>query len=249
MTKTQSEICFENLCADLGIPLRRIPEGKSKTPDYELTIGQQTIVAEVKEMTRNKDEQKSDRVLQERGYGNALCTTPGDRVRKKVSESSSQIKARSEGRYPSLLILFDQGFVAGHLEPYCIRAAMYGLEQIHFAVPTDRSISPYARGKSFGPKRKMTKEHNTSISAIGVLFATGPCAIVLHVYHNRYAAVPLDPHLLAKEGIRQFKLEDEVFGNTAQWKEVALQGEPQKVISPDREKAGGATRQSHWRGQ
>jgi hypothetical protein len=63
MTKTSSEIYFENLCADLGISLARIPEGNSETPDYELTINQQLIITEVKEMARNKEEQESDRVL------------------------------------------------------------------------------------------------------------------------------------------------------------------------------------------
>lgn len=233
MSKTASEIHFENLCADLHIPMRRIIETSSKTPDYELTIDEQLIVAEVKEMTRNKEEEESDRVLQERGYGNVLSTTPGDRVRKKISEASQQIRARAKGKYPSLLVLFDRGFVAGHLDPYCIRVAMYGLEQLHIAVPIDPSVSSYPTGMSYGPKRKMTEEHNTSISAIGVLFATGPNTILLHVYHNRFAAVPLQPRLLAKHRIRQFKLEDEVPGSTARWEEVVHQSEPQTRASSE----------------
>jgi hypothetical protein len=220
MTKTLSETYFEKLCAELYISLKRIPEAYSKTPDYELTINGQTIITEVKEIIRNKEEQESDRVLQERGYGNVLSSTPGDRVRKKISEALPQIKARSKGIYPGLLILFDRGFAMGHLDPYCIRVAMYGLEQIHFAVPNDPSISPYATGMSFGLKRKMTKEHNTSISAIGVLFATGTDELSLHVYHNRYAAVPIQTELLTKYRLRQFRLGEEVPGRTAQWQEI-----------------------------
>ena len=226
MTKTRSETYFEKLCAELCVPLKPIPEACGKTPDYELRIDGQTIITEVKEITRNKQEQESDRVLQQRGYGNVLSTTPGDRVRKKISKSLRQIKARSKGMYPGLLVLFDRGFVAGHLDPYCIKVAMCGLEQMHITVPLDSSISPYATGTSFGPKRKMTKEDNTSISAIGVMFATGPNKIVLHVYHNKFAAVPLEPRLLAKHRIRQFKLEDEAPGKTSQWEEVVLQSEP-----------------------
>jgi hypothetical protein len=233
MTKTASETYFENLCADCGIPLRRIQETNSKTPDYELTIDDQIVIAEVKEMTPNKEEQESERVLQERGYGDVLSTTPGDRVRKKISDSSPQIKARAKGNYPSLLVLFDRGFIAGHLDPYCIRVAMYGLEQVHIAVPIDPSVSPYATGMSYGPKRKMTEEHNTSISAIGVRFATEPDTIVLHVYHNKYAAAPLETRLLAKHGIRQYKIEDEVSGKTAKWEQV-LQEASQPVVPPDR---------------
>ena len=235
MTKTASEIHFENLCADLGIPLRRITETNSKTPDYELTINEQLIVAEVKEMTLNKEEEEADRVLQERGYGNVLSTTPGNRVRKKISESSPQIKARAKGEYPSLLVLFDRGFVAGHLDPYCIRVAMYGLEQVHVAAPVDPAISPYVTGMSYGPKRKMTEEHNTSISAIGVLFAIEPNTIVLHVYHNKFAAVPVEPRLLAKHRIRQFKLEEDIPGKTAQWQEVVFRNKPQQAGRDERE--------------
>ncbi len=238
MTKTSSEIYFEKLCADLGISLTRIPEGKIKTPDYEITIDQQLIITEVKEMAHNKEEKESDRVLEERGYGNVLSTTPGDRVRKKIEKSSRQIKARTNGKYPSLLVLFDYGSVAGHLDPYCIRVAMYGLEQIHIALPKDLSISPYATGMSYGPKRKMTEECNTSISAIGVLFATGPNEILLHVYHNKFAAVPLDSRLLARYGITQFKLGNDMPGGTAEWEEVMIEHEPQPFGSVNQDHSG-----------
>ena len=227
MTRTTSEAYFENLCADLGICLKRIPETiNNKTPDYELIIDGQIIITEVKEMTPNKDEQESERVLHERGYGDVLSTTPGNRVRKKISDSSPQIKARAKGIYPSLLVLFDRGFVANHLDPYCIRVAMYGLEQVQIAVPIDPAISPYATGMSYGPKRKMTEEHNTSISAIGVLFATEPDTIVLHVYHNKYAAVSLESRLLSIHGIRQFKIEDELSGKTEKWEQIIQKGCP-----------------------
>jgi hypothetical protein len=223
--KTQSEKLFEDCCANAGLACTRISEEASRTPDYELTIDGQRIVVEVKEFSRNKDEQESDRLLSERGYGSVLSNTPGDRVRKKITDSSAQIKARTQGTYPSILVLFDRGQIAGHLDPYNIRVAMYGLEQIHIAVPRVPSVSPYATGMSYGPKRKMTEEDNTSISAIGVLFTPGLSKIGLHVYHNRYAAVPLDSTLLARHGIRQYELEGDLSANTAKWKELVIQHE------------------------
>ncbi len=58
MIKTASEKHFETLCAVLGIQLLRIAEeANSKTPDYEIFIESQRVVVEVKEITRNKDEQ------------------------------------------------------------------------------------------------------------------------------------------------------------------------------------------------
>ena len=220
MAKTESQTLFEKYCADSGIPCEPILEEDTPTPDYWIAIEGQRIVAEVKEIVRNKEEQESDRLVHERGYGNAISSIPGERVRKKISDSSPQIKARTEGTYPSILLLYDRGQIVGHLSSYMIRVGMYGLEQMHFAVPKDTSVSPYSTGMSYGPKRKMTEEHNTSISAIGILFTPWPKPVELFVYHNRFAAVPLDARLLAKHGIRQFQLEAGLAARTAQWEEI-----------------------------
>lgn len=224
--KTQSEIWFEDYCAHSKIACKRISVGKSETPDYDITIDGQRIIVEVKEILRNKKERESDRLLSERGYRSVLSNTPGDRVRKKIKASSAQIRARTQGIYPSILVLCDlvhgRGQIACHLSSYNIRVAMYGLEQIRIAVPIDHSVSPYVTGKSYGPKRKMTEDANTSISAIGVLFTPKSNEISLHVYHNKFASMPLDTRLIAKHGICQFKLEDEVPANTTKWEEVTV---------------------------
>jgi len=202
------------------IAWERIPETATKTPDYELTILDQRIIAEVKEVDRNQEEIESDRLLAARGYGNVLSDTPGDRVRKKIDRSSAQIKARAMGKYPSIMILFDRGRLFGHIDPYNIRVAMYGLEQIHIALPPLGSASPYATGMSYGPKRKMTQEYNTSISAIGALWTPGPNQMELLVCHNKFAAIPLDPQLFGSHGIEQLELDEETAGTTAKWKSV-----------------------------
>jgi hypothetical protein len=218
--RTISEKLFEDYCAKAGIDLIRIPEIKSPTPDYVMSIQGTSIVVEVKEIVLNQEERKSEHVLYERGYGNIYSVTPGDRVRKKISDSSPQIKARTESFHPSILILFNQGLVANHLDPYCIRVAMYGLEKVHIAVPKDHTVSPYITGMSYGPKRKMTEEHNTSISAIGVLAIPRRNELSLSVYHNKYAAVPLSPSLLMHYDIAQFRLGEAQQGATELWEEI-----------------------------
>ena len=228
--KTQSEKWFEKFCANVDLVCRRISEEDNKTPDYQLRIDDQSIIVEVKEFTRNKAEQASDRLLEERGYGEALSNTPGDRVRKKIADSSAQIKAKTKGIYPSILVLCDIkygcGQIMGHTDPYNIRVGMYGLEQIHIAIPVDASVSPYATGVSYGPKRKMTADQNTSISAIGVLSTPNKDDIRLDVYHNIYAANPLDPALITGYEIRQYRLDDAESETTAQWKEIDVQNQP-----------------------
>ena len=98
---------------------------------------------------------------------------------------------------------------------------MYGLEQVHIYVPKEAKASPYATGMSYGPKRKMTVDQNTTISAIGVLSTPAEHDIRLDVYHNIYAAQPLNSALMAKYGIRQFHLVEQGPGATAQWQEIA----------------------------
>jgi hypothetical protein len=63
----------------------------------------------------------------------------------------------------------------------------------------------------------MTPTDNTTISVIAVLWFSGPDAVHLHAYHNRFAAIPLNPTLLAAHGINQFRLADEPPGVIADW--------------------------------
>jgi hypothetical protein len=218
MPSTFSETAFEAFCAGHGIICDHVPEEQRRTPDYELSIDGVRVVVEVKEITRNKEGRESDRLRKERGYGEVTGGTPGDRVRKKIADCSAQIKARSAGRHPSMLVLFDSG--RGHLDPYQIRVGMFGLEQIHIAVPPIGTGSPYATGMSYGPKRKMTPDQNTPISALAVFSVRRPNVTVLTVYHNPFATVPLTPTLLARFDIDQFELEESNSATTSRWRKI-----------------------------
>jgi hypothetical protein len=206
MSRTFAEYLFERFCDEHGIPCARIPETTTKTPDYELFPTTTSVVVEVKDIEPNPEEIESERLLNERGWGNATGGTPGGRVRLKIDAASPQIKARTLGRLPSILVVCDEGREVGHVEPYHIRVAMYGLEQIHIAVPPPGQGSPYATGMGYGPKRKMTPECNTSISAVASIFMPRCDVISLFVFHNSYAKVLLEPTLLAPHDVRQFRL-------------------------------------------
>ena len=208
--KTVSELLFEDYCDRVGIDCKRIEtEVASKTPDYELVIDGRKIIAEVKEFKRNREEQESYRLLEERGYGKVLGGEPGARVRKKINDSSPQIKAKTKGRHPGILVLCDNYQIAGHLSPRQIMTAMYGQMVMDMAIPRDTSISPYITGARLGKKRKMTNDANTSISAIGALVVvTAPdLELELHIYHNVFAVVPVDPILLTCRGIVQYQID------------------------------------------
>ena len=211
MNTTNADRLFEGFCQQAGIDRTRIPEANGvKTPDYKLVVDGQTIIAEVKEFTKNKEEKESDRLMEERGYGKVIHEVLGARVRKKIWKSSRQIKTRSLGCLPSLLVLYDHGQKFGHLHPRHIMTAMYGAMQIVVSVPRDFSIQPRFTDHRFGPGRKMTADANTSISAIGVLFGAKPgLDLGLDVYHNKYAAIPIEPELLERRGIPHYRIDRE----------------------------------------
>jgi hypothetical protein len=154
-----------------------------------------------------------------RGFGNVLSHTPGGRVRAKIAACSHQLKARSIGVLPTLLIVFNARG-GQHVDPYNVRVAMYGLEQIHFEVPPVGKGSPKAIGMSHGPKRKMTPDANTSISAVGSLVVPRPDEMHLPVYHNCFAAIPLRPSLLGRFGVRQFEIGEPTECGASEWHEV-----------------------------
>lgn len=222
VASTLSEEMFEEFCAAKGISCVRIPETASQTPDYVLSVDSARIIVEVKEFAQTDQELESDRLLEERGYGNVLSYTPGERLRKKITDANPQLKIYTQGMLPTLLVVCDRGRAVGHADAYNIRVAMYGLEQLHIAVPPIGQGAPSATGWSYGPKRKMTAQTNTSISAIGHLYTIGPdvAQTQLHVYHNRFAKVALASSLLGRYGVRHFEIAAEAHGRTADWQEV-----------------------------
>lgn len=208
--RTQSEIWFEEYCSSRRIPFVRLEESSSRTPDYELDLDNQKIIVEVKEMLPNAAEKASTEKLKRDSVGLATGGIPGERVRGKIADASGQIRARTDGLLASLLVLCDIkygcGQITGHVDPYNLRVAMEGLDQLILAVSQDCREPPKTTGMKSGPRKKMTDMHNTSISAIGVLSTPPDAPISLDVYHNRYAAIPIPVDKLQKLNVPQYYL-------------------------------------------
>ena len=204
--KTESEFYFEAFCSRNGFALLPVPVEAAKTPDYTLTIADTLIVVEVKEVQPTPYELESERLAVERGYGNVIDKTPGQQVRKKIAHCGPQIRARTQGKHPGLLVLWERGHCAGlHTEPYHISVAMEGFEEVIMTVPPITSgESPSVVGMKHGGSRKMTQTANTSISAVALLCTPGPDKMLLQVFHNRHAAVPLNPALLKSPEVAHF---------------------------------------------
>jgi hypothetical protein len=92
---------------------------------------------------------------------------------------------------------------------------MSGFEQVVLEVPPIASgLRPSFAGMKHGPGRKMTEDANTSISAVALLCVPAQNQMLLQVFHNRYAAIPLDPTLLTGSDVTQYVLRDSPKGTT-----------------------------------
>jgi hypothetical protein len=205
---TRAEELFERFCNRVGIKATPIPTGGKKTPDYRLSVGGQEVVAEVKQLDPN-DEEKADLAKFEQGKSGGYWAVPGNRVRRELSKADTQLATLAKGRCPALVVVYNNVFLRFHTDPYNVRVGMYGIEQVVVAVSSDPKVSPQYLGVKFGPRRKVTPEHNTTISAVAVLVLNPPGDLQspqLIVYHNIYARIPLAPELLRPYGILQFTL-------------------------------------------
>lgn len=215
MAATPSELAFENFCRRKNIRFARVAEDAQKTVNYELFVSDHKIVVEVKELILSEEERKTEQETKDKGFS-SLPTTPGARLRKKISDAALQIKRHTQGQFPGMLVLYSGGTLK-HIGPYSIRVAMYGFETDQVAVPKDPSVRPYTVGKKYGPKQRMTPHHNRSISALGVLYGSDSDTGELIIYHNVHAVVPLDPGLFAYYGVQQYRLGEATPGELAQW--------------------------------
>jgi hypothetical protein len=220
---TKSEKEFELFCNQAGIPCRPIPtepdQGR-QTPDYELEISGVQIFAEVKQFDLTPEEQKEIRQLEEQDPAFAWDREPGARARKKISEAVAQLKQRVEAGQPAMLVLYNNDpFTRRPIDPYSIMTAMYGVEEISIEVPTNPSKGGRFMGMDFGGKRKLTPTDNTTLSAICVL-TNESGEVHLNIYHNRYAANPLDPNLLRHHSVRHFTLGPKELRGLQDWVEI-----------------------------
>jgi hypothetical protein len=212
--KTVSEALFEEFCRLLAIPFEPIPveeaekpDDRPRTPDYEIHPNGHRVVVEVKQINANEDDKRAERELESVGHAD-IAPKASPRVRKKIADAAPQLKRRAKGICPALLVLYDNASPVGNFytDPYTIKAAMFGHEQVVLSVPQDFSAPVGVHDRKFGPKRKMTPHDNTTISAVAVMIADRCRPRELLVYHNPFAAIPLPADWLRAEMVRHFNL-------------------------------------------
>lgn len=219
--KTPGDQLFESFCSLRGIECKRIPEGQSKTPDYALRVGAHRLLAEVKTLEPNQEEEE---VNARRARGEIVVGggTPGERLRREIRTANAQLKAMASAEgVPTLLAVFNNTGCSIQTDPYSVMTAMRGLDVIDVTVPHDPAERPTFGPTHSGPERAMRPDANTSTSAIAVLHDLGSEGIRIAVFHNRYATVPISPDVLRIPGVAQFRLPERATNSlNAPWSEA-----------------------------
>ncbi len=197
-TSTKSELLFEQFCRLQRICCTPI-ECDGKKADYEIVLSGNTIVTELKQIDPND----SDIATWEEGRLRSSVAAWGNsdhRVRLKIQEARKQLKARSKGKLPTLLVIYDNGTFAG-TDATDIKTAMFGDEKVVVSIANHEVVEVSAIHP--GGNRRFADDFNTSISAIALLYGDEPR---LSVFHNHFAALPILPDWMRSDQLRHFRL-------------------------------------------
>ncbi|HUT28452.1 MAG TPA: hypothetical protein VMX13_01575 [Sedimentisphaerales bacterium] len=226
---TESEYLFKQYCLQKNINYQRIAEEEGKSPDFWVDLGDNKILVEVKQLDPNAEERHVLNIPADEFSGENVYHwgMPGERIRKKITSGLSQLRIFAKRLHPTLLVIFDNIKRDGIqmwpelTDENAVKVAMYGIETalISPEVAPERGANIIHRWH--GARRRLTTEHNTTLSAIGILQKHNDL-ISLRVYHNYYAANPLSPETLSSVGIPQFALESEPIGCFPDWKAIRI---------------------------
>lgn len=205
--RTKSERLFESFCEVHGLACHRVSTTIKPRPDYELEIGTHPLLVEIKQFDPNKEERAFMAALAIGGKQVALGGKPGQRLRRAICAANTQLKQLLAGRLmPTMLVVYNNTPCHLHTDPYAVMTAMRGLDVVHVVVPANRSEPPRFGHTRSGPERAMRADANTSTSALAVVSEVDAAEFVLAVYHNRYAAAPLEPGLMRLAGVTHLRL-------------------------------------------
>jgi hypothetical protein len=161
--KTKSETLFESFLATNELLFEKIKEDTTARPDYRVTLGNNDIIFELKELA----EDENFGVVKDPAYLHikSHSRTLGDHVRRRIEGSKKQIQYGARQGIPSVLLIYnniDPVFQAFGTEPMDFIAATYGAYTILLNKET-RAASDWFNGKD----RMLQPAKNTSFSAVG----------------------------------------------------------------------------------
>lgn len=192
--RTISEELFEKLCSVRGFGCARIPETTAKTADYRVSLGSLALITEIKQLAPNSEDKKLAEVWGTPQSPGAVA--PSDRVQGLLEEGYPQIKLSSEGKWPTMIVVYNDSGDWNWIDTFTVAKAMFGTYGIVLGLQPNQTI--VVTGQGYLGKRKVTKDTFRSLSVVGVLRqARSSAAVGLDCYHNPFAQVPVEPSLLA----------------------------------------------------
>jgi len=197
---TVSEQLFEKLCSFRGVEYVRIPEGQSKTADYEVSLGCTKLIIEVKQL----DPSAADKQLEKKwGHKDSpVVIAPSDRVQRILADAYPQVRALSNGAKPTMVVIYNNSGEWNWIDSFTISKAMFGLFGFRIG-PNDKGTIVVA-GQGYMGKRKVTKESFRALSVVAAMKNSGLDEPHLDAYHNPFATVPIRPDILSLLATAQF---------------------------------------------
>ena len=196
----------------------RIKRQDYKTPDYAVYFSEHLVIAEVKQLNPNEADEKHRKQGWKRGWI-TYWEESGHRVRLKINDAKKQLKLGSQGKYPAILVLYDNIPIRS-IDSDDIKTATYGHESVRMGLPNDHEgMLIKIMNVGFGSDRKFTPRDNTTFSAIGLLYKFGG-TLHLSFFHNIHAKCPIDPSWLRRGTVRHFTLGSEIQGTFQEWLEI-----------------------------
>ena len=175
--KTVSEEIFEEFCASHSLVCRKIPHADTKTPDYELILGETVVCVEIKQIEAISG-------FSEQGVSSR---TVGDQVRRQIESAREQMRAAADLELPTILLIYnavDPWQVFG-TEDHDFLTAMYGELTIRIRISDGAKAAPF-----HGRNAKFRKGAKLYFSAVGHL-SSAAGDIRVRLFENVYAQNPL----------------------------------------------------------
>ena len=207
---------FEKLCVNRGVVCERISKTNGKSPDYRVLIPPMVLITEVKQLDPNAEDERLSRIWGTPQSPGAFSVTR--RVRDKIAEGYRQVKRLSEGKLPTMIVVYNNAGEWNLLSEFTITTAMFGLYGFVLESQPDQTIEVARQG--YQKNRTVEKGRLRSLGGVGVLEHTvrGSREIKLYCYHNPFAKVPIKPELLAKLASAQFVHPNPHQGGYVPWK-------------------------------
>ena len=188
-----AERLFELFCGQDEIPYQRLPEGRGKTADYLVQLGEQEVVVEVKGIGEPEACRKALEIQERTGKPQVFRKKPGTTVRNRIKDSYAQIKASAEGRRAGLLVLYGHGHAYSSVDPHTnIRVALSGIDTVEVHVATDPHQSPQFGKKYQGSGKGVTPSMNRALSGVARLNVQYENPIRLEIVRNPHALMRLE---------------------------------------------------------